>query len=140
MQILRKTLYCWLPMACVWSLAAGLAVLLQHQVLRSQADEPQVQLAEDLAQRLAGGADPKSVLPAASVAIESSQAPFVAVYDAAGAGDRAGAHRQRRLRGRRPLAARSRAAQEAGAAAGTAGLGARPRRLPGACPAALGAA
>src|SRR3982751_5672828 len=76
----------WFALALVWTLAAGAIVLVQHQVLRQQADEPQEQLAEDAARRLAGGADvPTVVPPGAVVAIETSLAPWLAVYDANGA-------------------------------------------------------
>jgi hypothetical protein len=82
---LRGLLRAWLAMATVWSLAAALVVGIEHQVLRLEANDPQVQLAEDLASRLTGGADPKSALPPASVDIAHSLAPFLAIYDAAGA-------------------------------------------------------
>ena len=86
MERLRQALRCWLAMAAVWSAAAFAIVLVQHQLLRLQANDPQVQLAEDAAQRLAAGADPQSVLPAGPpVAIERSLGPYVVVYDAAGA-------------------------------------------------------
>ncbi len=76
----------WFALAAVWTLAAGAIVLVQHQVLRQLADEPQVQMAEDAARRLAEGADALSVLPAgAPVPVDRSQAPWLAVYDASGA-------------------------------------------------------
>ena len=80
--MIRKLLRLWLPMAVVWSLAAALVVGIEHQVIRLEANDPQVQLAEDTAQRLSGGADAKLLLPAASVDIARSLAPFVAIYDA----------------------------------------------------------
>jgi len=61
-------------------------VLVQHQVLRLQADETQVQLAEDAARRLADGAPAPSVLPPGEeVPLASSLAPWLAVYDGNGA-------------------------------------------------------
>lgn len=76
----------WFALATVWTLAAGAIVLVQHQVLRQQADEPQVQLAEDAARRLAGGSDALAVVPpGAPVEIEASLAPWLAIYDARGA-------------------------------------------------------
>jgi len=83
--MIRKLLRLWLPMAVVWSLAAALVVGIEHQVIRLEANDPQVQLAEDTAQQLSAGADPKSLLAPASVDIARSLAPFVAIYDAAGA-------------------------------------------------------
>jgi hypothetical protein len=86
MARMGRAIRIFVAMAAVWSGAMAADVLLQHQVLRADADDPQVQLAEDAARRLAGGADPQSVLPGGDVvAIESSLAPWLAVYDAAGA-------------------------------------------------------
>jgi hypothetical protein len=76
----------WFALAVAWTLAAGAVVLVQHQVLRSGVDAPQVQMAEDAARALAGGADALSVLPpGAAVPIETSLAPWLAVYDSGGA-------------------------------------------------------
>jgi hypothetical protein len=76
----------WFALAAVWTLAAAAIVLVQHPVLRQQADEPQVQLAEDAARRLAGGSDALAVVaPGEPVEMEASLAPWLAVYDANGA-------------------------------------------------------
>jgi hypothetical protein len=80
-----KVLRCWLAMAAVWSGAMAANVLLQHQVLRNEGNDPQVQLAEDAGRALSGGVDPKALLPTAPpVAIEHSLAPWLTIYDAAG--------------------------------------------------------
>jgi hypothetical protein len=76
----------WFALAATWTLAAGAIVLVQHQVLRQQADEPQVQMAEDAARRLGKGVDALNVLPVGeSVPIEASRSPWLAVYDKYGA-------------------------------------------------------
>jgi hypothetical protein len=86
MDRLRRSLRPWWLMSAVWSGAVFALLLVEHQQLRLQADDPQVQLAEDAAARLAAGATPASVLPpGGSVDIARSLAPFVVVYDAAGA-------------------------------------------------------
>jgi hypothetical protein len=86
MDRMRKALRYWLAMAAVWSGAVAARLLGEHQLLRLQANDPQVQLAEDAARALAAGADPKSVLPPGpEVDVARSLAPFVVVYDAAGA-------------------------------------------------------
>lgn len=51
--------------------------------LRSDANDPQIQLAEDAAARLDDGAKPLSVLPT-GVNMEKSLSPFVIVYDQKG--------------------------------------------------------
>jgi hypothetical protein len=48
------------------------------------ANDPQIQMAEDAADHLAGGGTPESVLPASRIDIARSLAPFVVVYDRAG--------------------------------------------------------
>jgi hypothetical protein len=79
----------------VLTAACAVAYLETQQVLRSSANSPQEQLAEDAARALDGGATPASVLGPGSAAaglagagtvdIATSLAPFVAVYDAGGA-------------------------------------------------------
>ena len=52
-----------------------------QQVLRLGANDPQVQLAGDLTARLEQGAAPAEAVPAASIDMARSLAPFVIVYD-----------------------------------------------------------
>jgi len=86
MERLRRALRPWLLMAAVWSGAAFALLLVEHQSLRLQANDPQVQMAEDAAARLGEGAPPAAVLPGgADVEIARSLAPFLVVYDGAGA-------------------------------------------------------
>jgi len=75
----------WLALSLCWTLAAGAIVLVQHQVLRQQADEPQAQLAEDAARRLDAGDARVPAIAGDDVAIENSLAPWLVVYDQAGA-------------------------------------------------------
>ena len=56
-----------------------------QQVLRQGADDPQIQMADDLVARLEEGIAPASALPAgSSIDIGRSLAPFVIAYDAQG--------------------------------------------------------
>jgi hypothetical protein len=71
-----------LPSALVLTVACGLAYVGIQQTYRNGADDPQVQLAEDAAARLAAGEAPGDVVPAGSVDLAHSLAPFVIVYDA----------------------------------------------------------
>ncbi len=74
----------WIPLALF---SAGLPLLVYvtvQQALRTGADDPQIQLAEDAALALEGGAPATSVIPAARVDAGRSLAPFVIVYDASG--------------------------------------------------------
>jgi hypothetical protein len=66
------------------AIASGVALALyaipQH-VLRQGLDDPQLQLAGDLAARLETGIAPADALPAGSIDIARSLSPFVIVYD-----------------------------------------------------------
>jgi hypothetical protein len=76
----------WLVLALCWSLVAGTIVFVEHWQLRTEANDPQVQMAEDAARQLAAGAKASAVVPRGEVVpIESSLAPWLAVYDAKGA-------------------------------------------------------
>jgi hypothetical protein len=74
----------YLPLAFVLLASAGIGCIGQQQLLRSQAVEPQLELAEVAAQRLAAGAPPAAVLPQLSVELAGEQSPFLMVFDAAG--------------------------------------------------------
>lgn len=63
---------------------AGTAVVISYQVLRLSANDPQIQLAEDAAQRLNSGEDPARIVPDRKVDMAASLAPFVIVYDNSG--------------------------------------------------------
>jgi hypothetical protein len=66
------------------ALATGLALALAvipQQVLRQGADDPQIQLASDAVARLEQGVAPNEAVPAGSVDMARSLAPFVIAYD-----------------------------------------------------------
>jgi len=66
------------------ALATGLALALYaipQQVLRQGANDPQIQLADDLAARLEQGIAPAEAVPAGSVDIARSLSSFVIAYD-----------------------------------------------------------
>jgi hypothetical protein len=60
---------------------AGTGYLISQQVLRMSANDPQIQLAEDAAGRLAAGENAARVVPERLVDMANSLAPFVIVYD-----------------------------------------------------------
>jgi hypothetical protein len=74
----------WVPLAVLAGAVAALVYLTAQQVWRQQANDPQVQLAEDAAARLAAGAAPAAVVLPEPVDIGRSLAPFVTVFDASG--------------------------------------------------------
>ncbi len=79
-----RILRVWLPLAVA---VTGLSALIYgsvQQVLRQDANDPQIQMAEDAAVALNNGASPASVAAATHVDIGRSLAPFLLFYDANG--------------------------------------------------------
>jgi hypothetical protein len=81
---LRRAVAFFLPAAAAFTLAAALTYLVAQQDLRIGANDLPQQLAEDGVRALDGGADPTSIVGATTVPLETSLAPFVAVFDAQG--------------------------------------------------------
>jgi hypothetical protein len=79
-QILRG----WLPLAIATAGLCGLAYLTVQQALRMVANDPQIQMAEDAASALNGGASMDSIVPATRVELATSLAPFMIVFDDSG--------------------------------------------------------
>lgn len=74
----------WLLVAIVVSGLCFLAYGLLQQDLRLNANDPQIQMAEDAAAQLARGQSVQAVVPANKVDIASSLAPYMIVFDANG--------------------------------------------------------
>jgi hypothetical protein len=91
---LRLAMLVFVPALVVLTVACGLGYVAVQQALRSSANDPQVQLAEDGARALDAGAAPASLVgPGSAVAGLAGQstvdasvslAPFVVVYDSSG--------------------------------------------------------
>ncbi len=85
MNILSRTLKAWLPLAVLTVMMCGLVYLAVQQSLRMNANDPQIQLAEDAADALSRGVTPPAAVgTSTSVDMLTSLAPYVAVYDATG--------------------------------------------------------
>lgn len=74
----------WLLVAIVVSGLCFLAYGLLQQDLRQNANDPQIQMAEDAAAQLAAGQPIQAVMPANKVDIARSLAPYMIVFDANG--------------------------------------------------------
>ncbi len=74
----------WLPVAAATTILCLLVYASVQQTYRANANDPQIQLAEDAAHALAAGAADETVIPAARVDIAQSLEPFVAVFDGSG--------------------------------------------------------
>lgn len=55
-----------------------------QQNYRQSANDPQIQMSEDIATQLNGGQNPSTVFPTTTVNIDSSLAPFIIIYDLSG--------------------------------------------------------
>jgi hypothetical protein len=83
-RTLRRAALLLVPFAVVATGLAGTIYLVAQQGLRSGADSPQLQLAEDAAAALDAGSLPTAVTGPATVDVGQSLAPFVVVFDASG--------------------------------------------------------
>jgi len=75
----------WFAYAGIITLLCGIVYITVQQVYRSSANDPQLQLAEDAANALNKGADPKSLVSATSaIEISQSLSPYLIIYNASG--------------------------------------------------------
>lgn len=81
---IRRAVALWLPAAVGATLVAGLTYVSVQQSYRQNANDPQLQLAEDAAARLSSGDVPAAIVGGAQVDLATSLAPFVVVYGADG--------------------------------------------------------
>ena len=83
--MIRQIIRHWLPLAVVMTGLCGLVYVVSQQVLRLDGNDPQIQLAEDVASRLTAGEPLASVVTTGTLDVGISQAPFTIVYDDQGA-------------------------------------------------------
>jgi hypothetical protein len=74
----------WIPLAIAITLLCGLLYVTVHQNYRQTANDPQIQMAEDIAARLSNGDDPTRYSPMPHVDIGKSLMPFVMTVDVSG--------------------------------------------------------
>lgn len=74
----------WLLTAVLVTGLCGLLYIVAQQGLRHGADDPQIQMAEDIAEKLGSGQQSQSILPTEKVDIARSLAPYVILFDATG--------------------------------------------------------
>jgi hypothetical protein len=82
---LNKTFYSilktWLPLAITITCLSGLIYLSVQQNLRMNANDPQIQIAEDISSQLALGQNPKYFIPTAKIELTKSLATYIMVFD-----------------------------------------------------------
>ena len=74
----------WLLAAIVVTGLVGLLYAAVQQDIRLGANDPQIQMAEDAAAKLAGGQSVQSVVPSEKVDVATSLAPYLIIFDANG--------------------------------------------------------
>ena len=84
MQTAKNILKTLIPLAVIITLLSGLLYATVQQVLRMNANDPQIQMAEDAATALANGKPISSIVPNAQIDIATSLAPYIIVFDNSG--------------------------------------------------------
>ena len=74
----------WLPFAALATIFAGLVYGAVQQDIRQSANDPQIQMSEDIARALETGKKPDTFTNETKVDIAKSLAPFIMIYDDSG--------------------------------------------------------
>jgi hypothetical protein len=77
-----ETFKAWIPLALIATLMSGLVCAAVQQNFRQSANDPQIQMAEDLAAAWEKGQDPKALAGTNQIDIAKSLKEFVIFYDA----------------------------------------------------------
>lgn len=83
-SLLRRAIASWLPVAAAASVLAFTVYAAVQQAQRSDANDPQLQIAHDAVSALEGGAAPAEVASRPVVDVTTSESPWVVVYGADG--------------------------------------------------------
>lgn len=81
---MKTMLKYWLFTAIIVTGLCGLLYATVQQVLRQDANDPQIQMAEDSAVKLANGQQVQNVVPSENIDIANSLAPYIIVFDVNG--------------------------------------------------------
>ncbi len=81
---MSKNLKLWLLVAIVTTAMSSLVYAVVQQNLRLGANDPQIQMAEDMASELSDGQAPETVIPTTKIDMAKSLAPFVIIFDNSG--------------------------------------------------------
>jgi hypothetical protein len=84
-SLFRRAIAIWLPIACASSVLAMTIYVGVQQGQRSDANDPQLQLARDAASEIAAGTPANQVVIGPSVDVSTSLAPWLTVYGGDGA-------------------------------------------------------
>lgn len=77
-------LFFFIPFFIVITLVSALLYVSVHHVIRAYANDPQIQIVQDISSYLSSGQSPQSILPPTKVDISKTLAPFVIIFDVNG--------------------------------------------------------
>lgn len=80
-KIFIRTFVRWLPFAVLATILSGLVYGAVQQDLRITGNDPQIQIAEDVAAGLASGVPPQQVVPTQKTDLSKSLGPYIVIYD-----------------------------------------------------------
>jgi len=86
MKMTISILKSWLLLAATVTLFCGVMYMLVQQTYRSNANDPQIQMAEEAAFALGNGTDPKTLVANTAIEISRSLKPYTIIYDDQGNG------------------------------------------------------
>ena len=84
MKIILNMLKFWLPLAAAITLFCGLLYTVAQQSYRMDANDPQIQMAEDTARALQSGGTAGLLVPSEKIDIAQSLAPYLIIYGSNG--------------------------------------------------------
>jgi hypothetical protein len=80
----RRAVAFFLPLAVLATLCCGLIYASDQHDLRSGANDPQIQMANDAATALDAGAQPSNLISVSRIEVAQSLAPFLVIFDSSG--------------------------------------------------------
>ena len=81
MKAFKSILELWVPFAVTMTLVCGIIYIVAQQIYRQNANDPQVQMAENAVNAIHDGADPKSLISGHPVELSNSLSPYLIIYD-----------------------------------------------------------
>lgn len=83
-QLAVESLAIWLPIAALATILCLTVYGAVQQSIRSAANDPQIQLAENAATVLNTGQDPQTLVPSSAIDMEKDLSPYLMVFDEGG--------------------------------------------------------
>ncbi len=78
---MKQIFFAWLPLAVIATILSALIYVAVQQDYRINANDPQIQLAEDISAQLAAGQKPEEAIPQYKTNLAKTLATFIVIYD-----------------------------------------------------------